>query len=191
MRRILTIIVTALTMAFAGTAQAADFLFSGAFSPTTGSSQTMLLSNGSFDGYFTIAPTTFPGAGTTTITAFSFNLRDQSGAILKTLTKGSGGASGYISSAYAAIYGGTVINFQDTASDYLQLVVPTGFAGTGAVLANGYSYAQIAPQNQARVAAGAVTALPETATWAMMLTGFGMIGAAIRRRSRGLTVSVA
>ena len=184
MRRIVTMIFAVCAIALGSRAEAAEFIFSGTFKPANGASYTALLGSGSFDGYFTIAPSSFPASGTTTITAFSFNLRDNSGAILKTLTKGLDGASGFISSAYVGFYGGTVINFQDPAVNYLQLVVPTGFLGTGSVLANGYSYAQIAPQNQATVAAGMISAVPEPTTWAMMIFGFGLMGVAMRRRSR-------
>lgn len=161
---------------------AQTYRFSGTFAPATGASYTALLGGGSFDGIFTFASNTFPTADGTRFQSFSLNLRDASGKVLLTLKSGVGTASGYLSTSYSSIYGGSQIYFYDAKDDYLQLVVPTGFSGTGAVLANGSSYAQIAPQNQATINAGMVVALPEPATWGMMVVGFGALGAVLRRR---------
>lgn len=169
---------------FAGAAEATTvFTFSGTFKPATTASFTQMLGSGSFDGSFTLAGTGFPTSGTTNFQAFTLNLRDSTGTVRLTLTKGQNGAAGYISPNYVQYYGGTIIYFYDTTTDYLQLVVPTGFGGTGAVLANGSSYAQIAPQNQATVAAGTVTALPDPTSWMTMTLGFGLVGAGLRRRA--------
>ncbi len=167
----------------AGPAEATTvFTFSGTFRPATTASFTQMLGSGSFDGSFTLAGNGFPASGTTNFQSFTLTLRDSTGASRLSLTKGLNGASGYTSYDYASLYGGTRIYFYDTTTDYLQLVVPSNFSGTGAVLTNGYSYAQIAPQNQATVAAGTVTAVPEPASWAMMIVGFGLAGSALRRR---------
>lgn len=176
-------VALAIALAAATPAMAAQtYRFSGTFAPATGASYTALLGGGSFDGFFTFASNAFPTADGTSFQAFSLNLRDASGKVLFTLTSGKGTAGGYLGTSYVSIYGGTRIYFYDAVQDYLQLVVPTGFGGTGAVLANGYSYAQIAPQNQATVNAGMVTAVPEPAAWGMMVVGFGTLGAALRRR---------
>lgn len=182
MRKILMVAAAALATAVPAAAEAAVFVFSGTFTPATGASFTTLLGSGSFDGYFNADANAFSQTETTFISAFSVNLRNKSGDILKTLTQNVDGASAYVSPDYVSYYGGTIVNFQDRGSNYLQLVVPTNFSGRGAVLANGSSYAQIAPQNQATVAAGTITALPEAGTWAMMIAGFGLTGAALRRR---------
>lgn len=158
-----------------------EYRFSGSFLPSTGTDFTELLGGGSFDGSYTLSDGAFPTSGIGYFDSFTLNLRDSAGAILLTLTKGIGTASGYINTGNAAIYGGTTILFSDATSDYLQLVVPTGFGGTGAVLANGYSYAQIAPQNQATIAS-AVIGVPEPAAWGLMLGGFGAMGMALRSR---------
>ena len=43
----------------------------------------------------------------------------------------------------------------------------------------------------AKITVNTVTAVPEPATWAMMLVGFGMVGAAARYRRRQTTVAIA
>lgn len=157
-----------------------EYRFSGTFLPATGTDFTELLGGGSFDGSYTLSGA-FPTDGVGYFDSFTLNLRDSTGAILLTLTKGIGTANGYINTGYAYIYGGTTIQFSDATQDYLQLVVPAGFGGTGAVLANGYSYAQIAPQNQATVASATIS-VPEPAAWGLMIAGFGAMGMALRSR---------
>ena len=158
-----------------------EYHFSGSFLPSTGTSFTELLGGGSFDGSYTLVDGSFPASGLGFFDSFSLNLRDSAGTILLSLTKGVGTAGGYINTGNASIYGGTTILFYDAAQSYLQLVVPTGFGGTGSILANGYSYAQIAPQNQATIGSG-VIGVPEPAAWGLMLGGFGAMGLALRAR---------
>lgn len=190
MRNFTGAVSLAIAMAIATPAMAAQtYRFSGTFAPATGASYTAVLGSGSFDGFFSFASNTFPTTDGTSFQSFSLNLRDASGAVLLSLTSGVGTAGGYLGTSYVSIYGGTRIYFYDALQDYLQLVVPTGFGGTGAVLTNGYSYAQIAPQNQATVNAGFVTAVPEPATWAMMVAGFGTLGAALRRRKAKVSLA--
>lgn len=190
MKRIAGALALAIAMANATPALAAQvYRFSGTFAPATTATSTTLLGGGSFDGTFAFASNNFPTADGTNFQSFSLNLRNAAGTILFTLTSGVGTAGGYIGTSYAATYGGTRIYFYDATQDYLQLVVPTGFGGTGAVLANGSSYAQIAPRNQARVNAGIIVALPEPATWAMMVIGFGALGATLRRGKVRATVA--
>lgn len=158
-----------------------EFRFSGTFLPSTGTPFTELLGGGSFDGSYTLVDDGFPSSGVGFFDSFSLNLRDSAGTILFTLTKGAGTAGGYINTDVAQYYGGTTILFYDAAQSYLQLVVPTGFGGTGAILANGYSYAQIAPQNQATIGSG-VIGVPEPAAWGLMIGGLGAMGMALRAR---------
>ncbi|WP_213982662.1 PEPxxWA-CTERM sorting domain-containing protein [Sphingomonas sp. dw_22] len=167
-----------------------EYRFSGTFLPSTGTSFSELLGGGSFDGSYSLAGSAFPTSGIGYFDSFSLNLRDSTGAILLTLTQGVGTAGGYINTGYASIYGGTTLLFSDATSDYLQLVVPTGFGGTGAVLANGYSYAQIAPQNQAIIGSGVIS-VPEPAAWGLMLGGFGAMGMALRSRRTRVRVAYA
>lgn len=81
--------------------------------------------------------------------------------------------------------GGTVFNFNDVA------ISPSGFFGFRAI--NGQSIASVSftvngtgiqDVRQIRLDALGTVAIPEPATWAMMLGGFGLLGAAARRRAR-------
>jgi hypothetical protein len=80
---------------------------------------------------------------------------------------------------------GTVFTFNDVA------ISPSGFFGFRAI--NGQSIASVSftvngdgiqDVRQIRLDALGTVAVPEPATWAMMLGGFGLLGAAARRRSR-------
>jgi hypothetical protein len=55
----------------------------------------------------------------------------------------------------------------------------------GATLTNNSQIADFAPDNALLTVHGIVTAVPEPATWLMMLLGFGAIGGAIRFRQAG------
>lgn len=88
-----------------------------------------------------------------------------------------------IDSTYSDIYGGLCLFFRISSSHYLQLVVPLNFSGTGGVRSLSYNYALVGGSNYAYVASGQVTRLPETATWLMMLAGFGAIGVTLRLRA--------
>ena len=69
-------------------------------------------------------------------------------------------------------------------------------AGTSYIaLATGFSNSDVGTYSLAINGPGAVTfnagAVPETATWGMMIAGFGMMGAALRTRRRSTKVSFA
>ncbi|UUR08243.1 PEPxxWA-CTERM sorting domain-containing protein [Sphingomonas glaciei] len=64
-------------------------------------------------------------------------------------------------------------NFFFAATDTLQSIKSIGFTSTGG------GFADI---RQIRVGPGAIAAVPEPGTWALMLIGFGGIGASLRRR---------
>ena len=66
-----------------------------------------------------------------------------------------------------------------------------GVAGSGYVIANGIDWAdsfvgagQANGQLLLNSISGGVAAVPETATWAMLIAGFGIVGAVSRRRRR-------
>jgi hypothetical protein len=70
-----------------------------------------------------------------------------------------------------------------------------GAAGSGYVIANGIDWADSFPTSQANgqvllnsITGGNVGGVPEPASWAMMIGGFGIVGATMRRRRR-MTVS--
>lgn len=65
------------------------------------------------------------------------------------------------------------IDYNFTDADTRSVVYyPSGFGGPGSVNLTGFS----------RFTLSAVPAVPEPATWAMMVAGFGLLGAAMRRR---------
>jgi hypothetical protein len=64
----------------------------------------------------------------------------------------------------------------------------TSFAAAGLIAG---SYAFRVGSNQVTINVGMVPAVPEPASWAMMLAGFAMTGAAMRYRRRRTVVTVA
>ena len=107
------------------------------------------------------------------------------------------------SGAFVAAPLGLTVTVTDASGTVSQsLISPTtstflGFVSTGGlsqltVQATVPSSSYWATVNNLVLAQRAATgAVPETATWAMMLVGFGMMGAAIRYRRRGTTVRYA
>lgn len=170
-------------LATAAPASAATYYVMGAFNPPDGASFRTLLGGGSFDGTFVLPGSNFPTSGTTSFTSYTINLRNRAGAMVEVLTQGSGG---YVSTSYASTYGGTVLNFYElvgsSIQNYLFLVVPTGFNGNGSVLASPSIAAVGTQQSGVASARIATTPLPEPATWAMLVLGFGAVGAARRGR---------
>ncbi len=183
-------IIFALCLGCAATAASANVLYdlSGTFRPATSASSTTVLGGGSFDGTITLPGSAFPTHGTTAFVSFVVNLRNSAGAIVDTIRSGVSGGGGYVSDGYVAYYGGTVLEFYDSLNDYLQLVVATGFAGSGAVLTNGYSYAQAAPSNQATAATGTIgpratlRAVAEPSTVSLTAFGSALLLWLLRRR---------
>jgi len=64
-----------------------------------------------------------------------------------------------------------------------------GFAYTTNNVLNSFGFESVA--NRAITATTATGAVPETATWGMMIAGFGMMGAAMRTRRRSTKVTFA
>jgi len=77
--------------------------------------------------------------------------------------------------------GFAVTNGNQTFSQYVQ------FAATAGELINSVSFANTQVIDAFEVANFSVTAVPEPATWAMMLLGFGMVAGATRYRRRSVT----
>ncbi len=172
---------------------------SGNFKASDGASFRTLMGGGSFDGSFVLAASTFPTTGVTNFVSYSINLRNASGAVVAVLSQAAaGGNGGYISASPSTqtFYGGTGINFYEVVSGStvksLFLVVPAGFIGTGGIVAGSSSSAgvrqgsmqQEASVLNASIMPRAVTApaVPEPASWALMLTGFGLAAAKLRSR---------
>jgi hypothetical protein len=96
---------------------------------------------------------------------------------------------------YAAFANQTAIRFSNN-SNFIGLRAVTstgdafyGFAYTTNNVLNSFGFETVA--NRAITATTAIPAVPETATWGMMIAGFGMMGAAMRTRRRSTKVSFA
>ncbi|MEG3122996.1 PEPxxWA-CTERM sorting domain-containing protein [Sphingomonas sp. GB1N7] len=146
---------------------------------------------------------TIGAIASTNITAFNLILND--GTATFNLTN-SNGAVGIAGSALTATATGLFYNFSAAGTNYALFQAPNlgssinyfclqtsscynptstpgaGMRIQGALLNNSQT---------GNVQFGAVAAVPETATWGMMILGFGMIGAAARSRKVKTTVAYA
>jgi hypothetical protein len=80
------------------------------------------------------------------------------------------------------------------AGDELRIAFAGQLTASGATLANSYDYRTNAGPRAVTagsVVAAAAAAVPEPATWAMMIVGFGMAGAVLRRRRPKATLAAA
>ena len=164
---------------------------SGTFQKLNGSYYSAL-SGGSFTGTFVASSTTFPLAASTYdyLHNFQINLYTASGSLFSTLSSATSGSYLAISDNNLGIYGGEQISFVANGTNYLQLVVPVTFNGTGSILPGvNTSYAEVGA-NYAYLATGnvLVSGVPETSTWAMMLLGFAGVGFAAYRRKAKLVL---
>ena len=78
-----------------------------------------------------------------------------------------------------------VTNGNQAFSQYVQ------FATSGGEVINSVSFTNVPATDAFEVANFSVAAVPEPATWAMMLVGFAMVGAASRYRRRAIAVTYA
>jgi hypothetical protein len=177
----------AATIAVSHPASAATVTYnvSGTFETLNGSYY-LALSGGSFTGTFLAPGNTFPLAPSTYdyLHNFQINLYTASGSLFSTLSSVTSGSYLAISDNNLGIYGGEQITFVANGTNYLQLVVPVTFNGTGSIIPGlNTSYAEVGT-NYAYLATGnvAVAAVPETSTWAMMLLGFACVGLMAYRR---------
>jgi hypothetical protein len=156
---------------------------SGTFKRLSGSYYSAL-SGGSFTGTFLAPSNTFPLAPSTYdyLHNFQINLYTANGSLFSTLSSSTSGSYLAISDNYLNIYGGEQITFVANGTNYLQLVVPVTFNGTGHIIPGvSTSYAEVGT-NYAYLATGNVAAVPEASTWAMLLLGFAGIGFVAHRR---------
>ena len=173
------------TIAVSGPASASTVTYdvSGTFKKLSGSYYSAL-SGGSFTGTFLAPSHTFPLAPSTYdyLHNFQISLYTANGSLFSTLSSSTSGSYLAISDNYLNIYGGEQITFVANGTNYLQLIVPVTFNGTGSIIPGvNTSYAEVGP-NYAYLATGNVAAVPETSTWAMMLLGFAGLGVAASRR---------
>jgi hypothetical protein len=180
----------AATTAISASASASTVTYtvSGTFEQLSGSYYAAL-SGGSFAGTFVAPSDTFPLAPQTydDLHNYQVNIYTANGTLFSTLNSSTSGAYLAISNTYSDIYGGERITFVTNGTNYLQLVVPLTFNGTGSIIPGvNTSYAEVGP-SYAYLATGniVVAAVPEPSTWAMMLLGFAGVGfMAYRRKSK-------
>jgi len=170
-------------------ATAVTYDVSGTFENLSGSDYSAL-SGGSFRGTFLAPSNTFPLAPSTYdyLDNFQINLYTANGNLFSTLSSSTSGSYLEISDNYLDIYGGEQITFVANGTNYLQLIVPVTFNGTGSIIPGvDTSYAEAGP-NYAYLATGnvaVVAGVPETSTWAMMLLGSVGVGfVAYRRKAK-------
>lgn len=172
---------------------AATYIVSGTFQSQTGA-EYALLSGGSFSGSFVVADGYFPRpAGSSAYlydAPYSIDLFNSAGQqVAKLANTASQGTYLQIANTHAEIYGGLRIFFRDSSTDYLQLVVPLDFTGTGAIAPVMTNYALVLGSNYAYLQSGKVSlsapaAVPEPGTWSMLIAGFGAVGFMMRYRGR-------
>lgn len=197
MKRHHMVIAAAALSAATSASAAVTYDVSGSFKAWDGASFRALLGGGSFDGSFVMAAATIPTSGYANFVSYSINLRNSSGTVVEVLTQAVGVSGGYFSYSAASTYGGPVLNFYEVvggrAENGLFLVVPNGFNGTGGIVAGSASSASVGSQEakvtSARIAPRVVMAVPEASTWAMMVVGFGVLGAGLRTRRRTVAFS--
>ncbi|MEW5685346.1 MAG: PEPxxWA-CTERM sorting domain-containing protein [Pseudomonadota bacterium] len=85
---------------------------------------------------------------------------------------------------FGVAYGPTVVNHQRVSRRYFAFTI-TGCNAAGAAH-NGCGLGEVVFES---AQAAPVAGVPEPATWAMMIMGFGGIGAVVRRRNQGLAAA--
>jgi PEP-CTERM motif len=162
------------------------YQISGTFQDFSGADYAAL-SGGSFTGTFVAPAGTFPLAPATDeyLDDFRINIFTAKGTLYTTLSSNVAGLYEYFTNDYASSYGGEQLAFIQSGTDYLAVVVPTTFDGTGAIIAGppAASYAEVGP-NYAYIATGVVSPVPEPSTWGMMIVGFLGLGLMAYRRKK-------
>jgi hypothetical protein len=179
----------AFTLPAAASASTVTYDVAGTFQQITGSTYYSALSGGSFTGSFQSPSGTFPLSDSTydTLHDFDINFYTSTGALYATLNGATGGSYLAITNTTTGTYGGEVFDFVASGTEYLQLLVPTTFDGTGSIIPvseNPNSTAQY-NGNYADVESGTIAAVPESSTWAMMLLGFCSLGFMAYRQKSG------
>lgn len=148
---------------------------------------------------FTATGTNFSASGTFTTS----NTALGNGGFLITNTTGTvslNGNNSFSITGPTTYLGADNVLFVNRPAQYLSLDGTSFTASNGTSVnlyfANGYQYIRSTGNNNAQALTSftitpAAAAVPETATWGMMILGFGMIGAASRSRKVKTTVAFA
>jgi hypothetical protein len=189
-------IAASLVLALASSAASAavTYTVSGTFRTQSGGLYATL-SGGSFSGSFTLADDYFPRPAENSAylydAPFSIDIFSASGTKVTTLANTPAQATYLqVANTYASTYGGLRLFFRVSSTDYLQLVVPMDFTGTGSINASNANYALVLGDDYAYLSSGtisavqAASAVPEPASWAMAIAGFALAGGALRRRPK-------
>jgi len=144
---------------------------------------------GSVDNQATIvlnsAGTQYVGLSGGVLTFWNLN-----GSIARTLSTSMSGFSFAIFGNYGLnAQGNTLFAYDLTSGAIVDQTTLNGAGGSsyGQSYANGYFFTQGSDSNSVaayQIGAPAASAVPEPASWAMMIGGFGMVGGALRRRAK-------
>lgn len=166
-------------------AQAATYVVTGTFAPHTGPFYT-LLSGGALSGWFEMPDGSFPYPPDRSdfhANPYHFDLFDKTGA--KVATVRNNPADPYAYSYITSTDGELLLHFAGGAELFVTLRANLDFTGNAVLTGTSSARAGTGGNSFALFQNGAITAVPEPASWAMMLTGFGLAGYALRRRRQG------
>lgn len=170
-------------------AQAVTYVASGTFRPYTGTYYD-LLSGGSVTGFFELPKgmLPFPANQFSYVDyRYQFDIFDKNGVKIATVRDGPASyAYSYISSQGTTLE----LSFSGAQELYVSFNVPLNFTGTGA-LTGGSARVGLGDNTYAYIQSGSITAVPEPASWAMMIGGFGLIGGLMRVQSRKVRYATA
>jgi hypothetical protein len=167
--------VAALTAAVATTADAGVYMFNYTGGGETG------------NGFFTT-----DASGTVVSGVGSFDFPGLGGPVIADILPGSGIDGAFIWDNLFPVDAPGLLFGDATAQNEINLFVRSGLAGVGTTF-NASLYDAVPPNTQNYIGFDSgvltITAVPEPATWAMMLLGVAMIGLAVRRRREAVAVA--
>lgn len=181
--------VAAAALLTTASAQAATYVASGTFRPYTGVYYD-LLSSGSFSGFFELPDGTLPFPGNKFSYVdyrYQFDLFNKNGVKVATVRDGPDAyAYSYLDSRGSSLY----FSFHGGPGLWVVFDVPLNFSGGTAAIVNGDVRSGTGDNTYAYILAGSVSAIPEPASWGMMIFGFGLIGGAMRRAGRSASLQI-
>lgn len=165
-------------------AQAATYVVSGTFASHTGPFYT-LLSGGGLSGWFEMPDGSFPypaGRSDFHDNPYHFDLFDKAGAKVATVRNNPADpySYGYITSTDGEL----LLHFAGGAELFVTLRTVLDFDGNVALTGTSTARAGTGSDTFAYFQSGAITVVPEPASWMMMIAGFGLAGYGLRRRER-------